>query len=69
MKPDFQQMMNRKRKQTALTQPELGTAGSKATSLFYNVAKATASASDIAEGGRREQRGAIKRQNESVHLS
>lgn len=62
-------MMNRKRKQTALTQPGLGTAGSEATSLSCNVAKATASASHTAEGGRREQRGAIKRQNDSVHLS
>ena len=52
-----------------MTQPGLGTAGSEATSLFYNVAKATASASEIAEGERREQRGAIKRQNDSVHLS
>ena len=69
MKPDFQQMTNRKRKQTALTRPGLGTAGSEATSLFCNVAKATAAASDIAEGGRREQRGAMKRQNDSVHLS
>ena len=69
MKPEFHKMTNRKRKQTTWTKPGLGTAGSEATSLLCNVAKVTASASDITKGWRREQRRAMKRQNDSVHLS
>lgn len=69
MKPDFWWMTNRKRKQTASTQLRLGTDGPKATSLFCNVAKATAAASVVAEGGGGGKTIEMKKQNDSVNLS